>query len=105
MLERIYKDGGGDYENGDNTYTVHVDEIREANYLVGHQFVVSDVTKLHNKMDELEKMTELVLISYLVISFGYVLYVVFSNREKDFYFSIIVLMSTLVVTFNYLGIF
>ena len=59
MLERIYKDGGGDYENGDNTYTVHVDEIREANYLVGHQFVVSDVTKLHNKMDELEKMTEL----------------------------------------------
>ena len=51
-----------------------------------------------------EKMTEIVLIAYLVLSFGYVLYVVFSNREKDFYFSIIVLMSTLVVTFNYLGI-
>ena len=50
-------------------------------------------------------MTEIVLIAYLVLSFGYVLYVVFSNREKDFYFSIIVLMSTLVVTFNYLGIF
>lgn len=59
MLERIYKDGGGDYENENNTYTIHVDEIREADYLVGHQFVVSDVTRLHNKMDELEKMTEL----------------------------------------------
>lgn len=49
-------------------------------------------------------MTEIVLISYLILSFGYAFYVVFSNREKDFYFSIIVLMSTLVVTFNYLGI-
>lgn len=49
-------------------------------------------------------MTEIVLITYLVISFGYVLYVVFTNREKDLGFSIIVLMSTLVVTFNYLGI-
>lgn len=59
MLEKIYKDGGGDYENEKKTYTIHVDEIREAGYLVGHQFVVSDVTRLHNKMDELEKMTEL----------------------------------------------
>ena len=59
MLERIYKDGGGDYENENNTYTIHVDEIKEADYLVGHQFVVSDVTRLHNKMDELEQMTEL----------------------------------------------
>ena len=65
--------------------------------------------KLHynNKHKEkgIEKMTEIVLISYLILSFGYVLFVVFSNREKDFYFSLIVLMSTLVVTFNYLGIF
>lgn len=59
MLEKIYKDGGGDYENENNTYTIHVDEIKEADYLVGHQFVVSDVTRLHNKMDELEQMTEL----------------------------------------------
>ena len=50
-------------------------------------------------------MTEIVLISYLVLSFGYAFFVVFTNREKDFYFSLIVLMSTLVVTFNYRGIF
>lgn len=50
-------------------------------------------------------MTEIVLITYLVISFGYVLYVVFSNREKDSGFSIIVLICTVIVTFNYLGIF
>ena len=58
MLERIYLNGGGDYEDSKGTYTIHVDEIREANYLVGHQFVISDVTNLHEKMDELEKMTE-----------------------------------------------
>lgn len=49
-------------------------------------------------------MTEIVLITYLVISFGYAFYVVFSNREQDSGFAIVVLLTTLVVTFNYLGI-
>lgn len=49
-------------------------------------------------------MTELVLISYLVLSFGYAFYVVFSNREQDSGFAVIVLLATLVVYLNYLGI-
>jgi hypothetical protein len=49
-------------------------------------------------------MTELVLYTYLVLSFGYVLYVGFSNREQDSGFAVVVLLTTLVVTFNYLGI-
>ena len=49
-------------------------------------------------------MTELVLISYLVLSFGYAFYVVFSNREQDSGFAIVVLLTTLVVTFNYFEI-
>ena len=49
-------------------------------------------------------MTEIVLISYIVLSFGYAFYVVFSNREKDSGFAVVVLLATLVVTFNYLGI-
>lgn len=50
-------------------------------------------------------MTEIVLYTYLVLSFGYVLYVGFSNREEDFGFSVVVLICTVIVTFNYLGIF
>ena len=51
-----------------------------------------------------KKMTEIVLITYLVLSFGYVFYVVFSNREEDYHFSIIVLLCTAIVFFNYLEI-
>lgn len=50
-------------------------------------------------------MTELVLFAYIVLSFGYAFYVVFSNREQDSGFAIVVLLATLVVYFNYLGIF
>ena len=49
-------------------------------------------------------MTEIVLITYLVISFGYAFYVVFSNREQDSGFAIVVLLTTLVITFNYFEI-
>lgn len=49
-------------------------------------------------------MTEIVLITYLVSSFGYAFYVVFSNREQDSGFAIVVLLATLVVTFNYFEI-
>lgn len=50
------------------------------------------------------KMTEIVLYTYLALSFGYAFYVVFSNREQDSGFAVVVLLTTLVVTFNYLGI-
>lgn len=49
-------------------------------------------------------MTEIVLITYLVLSFGYAFFVVFSNREQDSGFAIVVLLTTLVVTFNYFEI-
>ena len=57
-LNNIFNNRGGDYVVDDNTYSVNVTEIKEANDLAGYQFVISDVTDLHNKMEELERMTD-----------------------------------------------
>lgn len=58
QLNRIRTNGGGDYVVDKNTYSVNVTKIMEANDLAGYQYVISDVTDLHSKMDELERMTD-----------------------------------------------
>ena len=58
QLNKIRTNGGGDYVVDKNTYSVNVTKIMEANDLAGYQYVISDVTDLHSKMEELERMTD-----------------------------------------------